>query len=63
VSYLKCPECSLTIPEPPTRLFAPRSCARCRLVKGRQVPLERVETRNEGVSGESAEDPDQAATT
>jgi hypothetical protein len=61
VSYLKCPECSLTIPEPP-RLFAPRSCARCRLVKGQQVPLEQVEDRSEAVQP-SASEADQAATT
>ena len=62
MSYLKCPECSLTIPEPP-KLFAPRSCARCRLVKGRQVSLERVDTRSRPNQPDSAEEADQAATT
>jgi endogenous inhibitor of DNA gyrase (YacG/DUF329 family) len=62
VSYLKCPECSLTIPEPPT-LFAPRSCARCRLVKGRQVALERVKGPVEDDQPEAASEADQAAAT
>jgi hypothetical protein len=61
VPYLKCPECSLTIPEPP-RLFAPRSCARCRLVKGERIPLERVERRGEASSYEPPDEPDQATT-
>lgn len=61
MSYLKCPECSLTIPEPP-RLFAPRSCARCRLIKGLQVPLEQVEARSEEGQPKPTET-DQAATT
>ena len=58
--YLKCPECSLTIPEPP-KLFAPRSCARCRLVKGTRVPLEQVEGRAEADQAEPADEADQAA--
>jgi hypothetical protein len=57
VPYLKCPECSLTIPEPP-RLFAPRSCARCRLVKGERIPLERVERRGEAGSPAPPDEPD-----
>ena len=61
MSYLKCPECSLTIPEPP-RLFAPRSWARCRLIKGLQVPLEQVEVRSEEGQPKPTET-DQAATT
>jgi hypothetical protein len=62
VSYLKCPQCSLTIPEPP-RPFAPRSCARCRLVKGIRVQLERVEHRAEADQPEPSQEADQAATT
>jgi len=46
VPYLVCPACSLTIPEPPG-LFAPGSCARCRLVRGERVPLERIDQRPE----------------
>jgi hypothetical protein len=62
VPYLKCPECSLTIPEPP-KLFAPRSCARCRLVRGARVPLEHVDERVEASQPEPADEADQPATT
>jgi hypothetical protein len=62
VPYLMCPACSLTIPEPPT-LFAPRSCARCRLVRGERVRLERVEDRSGPREAESSDESDQAATT
>lgn len=61
MSYLMCPACSLTIPEPP-RLFAPRSCARCRLVKGEHVELERVEERPGVDQSDSSEEADQPAT-
>jgi hypothetical protein len=62
VPYLTCPACSLTIPEPPG-LFAPRTCARCRLVKGERVVLERVELRPEAPDGEPSDEPDQAGAT
>jgi hypothetical protein len=62
VPYLMCPACSLTIPEPPN-LFAPRSCARCRLVKGERVRLERVESRSGSDDPEPPEESDQATTT
>jgi hypothetical protein len=62
VPYLICPACSMTIPEPP-KLFAPRSCARCRLVKGDWVRLERVERRPGSDDPDPPEEADQAATT
>jgi hypothetical protein len=52
----------MTIPEPP-KLFAPRSCARCRLVKGDWVRLERVERRPGSDDPDPPEEADQAATT
>jgi hypothetical protein len=62
VPYLMCPACSLTIPEPP-RPFAPRTCARCRLVKRELVRLVQIEQRGEGTVAEPSDEPGQAPTT
>jgi hypothetical protein len=43
MGYLTCPVCSLTVPEPPPRSPGPRTCVRCRLVRGSRIVLERVD--------------------
>ncbi len=62
MSYLMCPACSLTIPEP-RGAFAPRSCARCRLIRGERVALERVDSPPEPGEPAASDEADQAATT